>query len=123
MPIKTILMVTHNIEEAVLMCDRILVLSSHPGRIASEIKVTFPHPRDRLEPAVPADGRQHLCVDDPPQHVEASPDATGCFPVRASGMVLPRVSTNSIAGLAEEVAAAPYNGKADLPHLADSLSA
>ena len=37
MPIKSILMVTHNIEEAVLMCDRIVVLSSNPGRIAAEI--------------------------------------------------------------------------------------
>ena len=37
LPIKSILMVTHNIEEAVLMCDRILVLSSNPGRIAAEI--------------------------------------------------------------------------------------
>ncbi len=33
-------MVTHNIEEAVLMCDRIVVLSSNPGRIAAEIAVT-----------------------------------------------------------------------------------
>ena len=49
-PIKSILMVTHNIEEAVLMADRILVLSSNPGRIASEIPVDLPHPRDRLEP-------------------------------------------------------------------------
>ena len=49
-PIKSILMVTHNIEEAVLMADRILVLSSNPGRIASEIPVDIPHPRDRLEP-------------------------------------------------------------------------
>ena len=50
MPIKSILMVTHNIEEAVLMCDRILVLSSNPGRIAAEIKVTLQHPRNRLDP-------------------------------------------------------------------------
>ena len=49
-PIKAILMVTHNIEEAVLMADRVLVLSSNPGRIASEIPVTLPHPRDRLDP-------------------------------------------------------------------------
>ena len=49
-PIKSILMVTHNIEEAVLMSDRILVLSSNPGRIASEIPNTIPHPRDRLDP-------------------------------------------------------------------------
>src|SRR5207253_3316636 len=50
MPIRSILMVTHNIEEAVLMCDRILVLSSNPGTIAAEIKVAMPHPRNRLDP-------------------------------------------------------------------------
>ena len=50
MPIKSILMVTHNIEEAVLMCDRIIVLSSNPGRIAAEISVTMQHPRNRLDP-------------------------------------------------------------------------
>src|ERR1700712_4640729 len=51
MQIRSILMVTHNIEEAVLMCDRILVFSSNPGRVASELKVPFPHPRNRLDPA------------------------------------------------------------------------
>ena len=35
------LMVTHNIEEAVLMCDRVLVFSSNPGRVASELIVPF----------------------------------------------------------------------------------
>ncbi|MDX7950657.1 nitrate/sulfonate/bicarbonate ABC transporter ATP-binding protein [Lichenihabitans sp. Uapishka_5] len=120
LPIKTVLMVTHNIEEAVLMCDRILVLSSHPGRIASEIKVTLPHPRDRLNPQF----RQ--LVDDiyalmTRRSASRQPGRDGLFPGSGVGMVLPRVSTNSIAGLLEEVAAAPYNGKADLPHLADSL--
>ena len=38
LPIKSVLMVTHNIEEAVLLCDRILVFSSNPGRVAAEIK-------------------------------------------------------------------------------------
>ena len=51
LPIKSVLMVTHNIEEAVLMCDRILVFSSNPGRVAAEIKVDMPHPRNRLDPA------------------------------------------------------------------------
>ena len=39
LPIKSVLLVTHNIEEAVFMCDRILILSSNPGRIATEITV------------------------------------------------------------------------------------
>ena len=51
MPIKSVLIVTHNIEEAVFMCDRILVLSSNPGRVMAEIKVPFKHPRNRLDPA------------------------------------------------------------------------
>ena len=38
MPIKGVILVTHNIEEAVLMCDRILVFGSNPGRILSEIE-------------------------------------------------------------------------------------
>ena len=42
MPIRSILMVTHNIEEAVLMCDRILVFASNPGRVIAEIKVDLP---------------------------------------------------------------------------------
>ena len=48
--IESILMVTHNIEEAVLMCDRIIVLASNPGRVAAEIAVPLAHPRDRLDP-------------------------------------------------------------------------
>jgi NitT/TauT family transport system ATP-binding protein len=51
LPVKSMLMVTHNIEEAVLMCDRILVFSSNPGRVASELRVPFPHPRNRHDPA------------------------------------------------------------------------
>src|SRR5260364_441312 len=39
--IKSILIVTHNIEEAVFMCHRILVLSSNPGRVMAEIRVPF----------------------------------------------------------------------------------
>lgn len=51
MPIQSVLIVTHNIEEAVLMCDHILVLSSNPGRVVAEIKVPFARPRNRLDPA------------------------------------------------------------------------
>jgi NitT/TauT family transport system ATP-binding protein len=119
-PIKSILMVTHNIEEAVLMGDRILVLSSNPGRIASEIPVTLPHPRDRLTPEFRdlVEKIYALMTQRPepkPIAREAAAAASGL------GLALPRVSTNSLAGMMEEVAAPPYNGKADLPHLADSL--
>ena len=118
-PIKSILMVTHNIEEAVLMSDRILVLSSNPGRIASEIPITIPHPRDRLDPEFRAlvDRIYALMTQrpDPTKPPRARPPAIGL------ALALPQVSTNSLAGMLEEIAAPPYDGKADLPHLADSL--
>ncbi len=119
MPIKSILMVTHNIEEAVLMSDRILVLSSNPGRIASEIPVTIPQPRDRLDPDFRAlvEKIYALMTQRPEKPTAArEPAAAGL------AMSLPNVSTNSLAGMLEEIAAPPYNGKADLPHLADSLA-
>jgi NitT/TauT family transport system ATP-binding protein len=120
-PIKAILMVTHNIEEAVLMADRVLVLSSNPGRIASEIPVTLAQPRDRLNPEFRdlVERIYALMTQRPdtakPAAREAAAAASGL------GLALPRVSTNSLAGMLEEIAAPPYNGKADLPHLADSL--
>ena len=91
MPIKSILMVTHNIEEAVLMCDRILVFSSNPGRIVAEIKVDLPQPRNRLDPALPPAGRRHLCADDRSGR-RASRRAAACPAASASPMLLPRVS-------------------------------
>src|SRR3954465_14268756 len=51
MPIKAVVLVTHNIEEAVLMCDRILVFSSNPGRGVAELRVALPYPRNRQDPA------------------------------------------------------------------------
>ena len=120
MPIKSILMVTHNIEEAVLMCDRILVLSSNPGHIAAEIKVSLKHPRHRLDPEF----RQ--LVDTiyarMTQRVgPGQPSRDGSFPGLGFGMILPRVSTNTLAGLMEALAAPPYDGKADLPDIAGTL--
>src|SRR6202049_498839 len=43
MPIKGVILVTHNIEEAVEMCDRLLIFSIHPGRVVAEIPVDLPH--------------------------------------------------------------------------------
>ena len=120
MPISSILLVTHNIEEAVLMSDRIMVLASNPGRITAEIPVTLPQPRNRLDPAFRA------MVDDIYARMTARPAgkaaaAPGVFPGTGISMQLPRVSPNLLAGLMETVAAPPFNGQADLPLLAAPL--
>ena len=119
-PIKAILMVTHNIEEAVLMADRVLVLSSNPGRIASEIPVALPHPRDRLDPGF-RDLVEKIYALMTQRPDPTKPAAREAGTAVGLGLALPRVSTNSLAGMLEEIAAPPYDGKADLPHLADSL--
>ena len=119
MPIRAILLVTHNIEEAVLMCDRILVFSSNPGRVIAEIKVELPQPRKRLDPAF------RSLVDEIYARMTARavvPAAReGAFPGTGLGLALTHVSTNTLAGMMEAIAAPPNNGSAELATLAREL--
>jgi NitT/TauT family transport system ATP-binding protein len=119
MPISSILMVTHNIEEAVLMCDRILVFSSNPGRVVADIAVDLPQPRNRLDPTFRqlVDAIYARMTERP----TGKPGREGIFPGTGIALMLPRVSPNVLAGLMEAIAADPYRGRADLPALAASL--
>jgi NitT/TauT family transport system ATP-binding protein len=119
LPIKSILMVTHNIEEAVLMCDRILVFSSNPGRVEHELRVPFAHPRNRFDPAF----RQ--MVDDiygimTRRKTPEAPSAPTTAPTGFATALHP-VGTNLMAGLMETLRNHPYDGRADLPALAAAL--
>jgi NitT/TauT family transport system ATP-binding protein len=120
LPIKGVILVTHNIEEAVLMCDRVLVFSRNPGTIIDEIKVDLPQPRSRLEPAFrDLVERIYVALTARPAPVpRLAPDR---FQGMGIDMELPRVSANLMAGLIEAVAGEPYNGKADMPVIASQL--
>jgi NitT/TauT family transport system ATP-binding protein len=120
MPIKGVILVTHNIEEAVLMCDRILVFGSNPGRILSEIKVSLPQPRNRLDPSF-RELVERIYVEMTARPQGSVGGRQERFPGLGIGSILPQVSTNSLAGLIEAVAAAPFGGKADLPDIASDL--
>jgi NitT/TauT family transport system ATP-binding protein len=119
LPIKGVLLVTHNIEEAVLMCDRILLFSTNPGHIIREIRVDLKQPRNRLDPQF-RDLVENIYVamtartPTPPPIAERVPGSN-------IDMMLPRVSANLMSGFIEALAAAPYNGKADLPVIASEL--
>ncbi len=123
LPISSMLMVTHNIEEAVLMSDRILILSSNPGRIMAEIKIALPHPRNRDDP------RFRQQVDDIYGRMTARVGGEKGLDQRSGtgfqgigvGMALPPVSTNELAGLMETLSSSP-DGRADLPALAEELN-
>ncbi len=121
LPIKGVILVTHNIEEAVLMCDRILLFASNPGRIIREIAVDLKQPRNRLDPLF------HDLVEkiyaamtartQPPPPIGTAPGAAAI----SVDTILPRVSANLLSGLLEALAAEPFRGKADLPVIADEL--
>jgi NitT/TauT family transport system ATP-binding protein len=113
-----VILVTHNIEEAVLMCDRILLFSTNPGRIISEIGVDLKQPRNRLDPQF-RDLVEKIYVAMTAR--TPTPLQIGTAPTITVNTVLPRVSANLLSGLIETLAAAPFNGRADLPVLADEL--
>jgi NitT/TauT family transport system ATP-binding protein len=115
LPIKGIILVTHNIEEAVLMCDRVLLFSSNPGRVSSEIKIDLPQPRDRTSPQFESYVDQ-IYVEMTARRVERMRAAQAAS--NSIEMPLIHVSPSQIAGLIEALAAPPYNGKADLPDIA-----
>src|SRR6202789_804404 len=98
LPIKGIIIVTHNIEEAVLMCDRILLFSSNPGRIIREITVDLKQPRNRLDPQF-RDLVEKIYV----AMTRRGPSATQTGAERqiTINTVLPRVSANLFSGLIE----------------------
>src|ERR1043166_70682 len=110
-PTKAILMVTHNIEEAVLMADRIVIMGKDPGHIVTEIHVTLRHPRQRKDTAFQAEvDKVYAAVAG-----QKAPSAEGEFP----RMKLPYARLNALAGL---VAKLKEEGtRADLPELGAAL--
>jgi NitT/TauT family transport system ATP-binding protein len=115
-PTKGILIVSHNIEEAVMMADRIIILSSDPGKIRSEIKIGLPRPRDVDSKEVRAliDEVYGLMTLRPVR--EAQQDTTE---EAAPYYRLPDTDVARIEGVLDLLAAAPFHGRADLPHLAE----
>ncbi len=121
LPIGAVLLVTHNIEEAVQMCDRLLIFSTHPGRVIGEIPIELPHPRTAVDPAFRA------LVDQVYTEMTAKPRATRGAgraerqPTMALDSALIHVSTNLLSGMMEAVSEPPYGGRADLPAIGQAL--
>ncbi len=123
-PTKSICIVTHNIEEAVLLADRVVVLGSKPGRIIHEARVPMPRPRDRESPQFVS------LVDELYGVLTGRFDPNGSVPVTEPNAVaveatpvnrpLPAASVGGIAGLIEILVA--QGGDADLPDLATTLN-
>ncbi|CAN5843955.1 nitrate/sulfonate/bicarbonate ABC transporter ATP-binding protein [soil metagenome] len=115
-PTKGILIVSHNIEEAVMMADRIIIMSSDPGRIRCEIKIELPRPRDAdsLEVRALIDEVYGLMTMRAAQETSASEAMS-----RHLGYRLPETDVSRIEGVLDLLADAPFNGRADLPQMAE----
>ncbi len=118
MDIKTIFIVTHNIEEAVLLADRVIVLGRNPARIRADFRITLPRPRDRKSP-------QFVIFVDYIYKVMTSTDAVvsppspGKTTEAARYPLLPHARPGGIAGLLEVLI--DTQGTEDLYHLAERL--
>jgi len=116
-PTKGIVIVSHNIEEAVEIADRILIFSSDPGRIRAQIPIALPRPRssDGAGFRQIVDQVYTLLTTEPGRDGRrgAKPEPIGI------GYRLPDASVQQLSGLIDTLTEAPYHGRADLPHLAD----
>lgn len=115
---KAVLMVTHNIEEAVMMCDRILVLGSNPGHIAAEIQVPLPQPRNRLDASFLAIVNEIYAIltSRMTEAIDRQSQIHGGLALH-----LPGVSSNRIGGFIDNLASPSYGGQAELAKMATSL--
>jgi NitT/TauT family transport system ATP-binding protein len=118
-PTQAVLMVTHNIEEAVFMADRIVVMDKEPGRVVADLKVALQHPRQRKAPeflAIVDRAYALLAGQTQPENLELG-TAPG-EPGKTRG--LPHITINDLAGLLEYLAEAA-NQKEDLYRLVEEL--
>ncbi len=118
-PTRAILMVTHNIEEAVFMADRIVVMDKDPGRVVTELRVGLPHPRQRKAPEFrEMVDRVYatLAGQTQPEHVELGTAPGEPGRTRA----LPHIAINDLAGILEHLAERPTH-RADIYRLAEEL--
>lgn len=120
-PTKAIFLVTHNIEEAVLLADRIIVLGRNPGRVRTDFKVTLPHPRDRKGAAfTQLVDYIYKVLTQPGEKPPALPTAPSGKTARAHYEELPHARPGGIAGLLELLL--DHDGKDDIYRLADDLA-
>jgi NitT/TauT family transport system ATP-binding protein len=117
-PTQAILMVSHSIEEALLMADRLILLDNNPGRVKAEVAVQLKHPRDRQSPVF----RQLL---DHVYNLLTAAAATGVpmpfAPVWIEiGHQLPNVTVGQFTGVIEEIMRPPAAGTIQIPDLSEA---
>ena len=125
MPTKAVFLVTHNIEEAVLLADRIIVLGRNPGHIRTDFPVQIPQPRDRKSEAfTQLVDYIYKVLTKPDTEPAAAPGQSFAPAVRDQRQMryqmLPHARPGGIAGLLELLL--DKGGRDDIYRLADDLA-
>jgi NitT/TauT family transport system ATP-binding protein len=119
--LNAIIFVTHSIEEAIAIADRVVVFNSNPGTIRADLKITLPFPRSDLDPRFrnQVDRVYTLMTtqQEGKMHEGLSKNA-----VMDIGYRLPEASVAEVTGLLELLNAPEHQGKMDLPDVADTLT-
>jgi NitT/TauT family transport system ATP-binding protein len=116
-PTKAILIVSHNIEEAVMMADRVLIFASNPGRVRAELPIALPRPRavEKTEVRQLIDEVYGLMTVG-----SARPGRTTEKEAKLQlGDRLPEADSARIEDVLELLVDEPYRGRADLPKLGE----
>ena len=116
-PTKAILIVSHNIEEAVMMADRVLIFASDPGRVRAELPITLNHPRV-------VEGQEvRTLIDNVYGLMTAGSVRSGRLAeveIKLQlGDRLPEADIARMEGILELLTEEPFHGRADLPKLAE----
>jgi NitT/TauT family transport system ATP-binding protein len=115
---RSIFLVTHNIEEAVLLADRIIVLGSNPATIRADFRIPLAQPRDRKSATFLLYVDYIYKVMTQPR-LELAPPLPGELAAKAEWQILPHTRPGSVAGLLELLI--DHGGEEDLYHVAEQL--
>lgn len=119
--IKSVILVTHNIEEAALMADRIFVFANNPGFIRKVLEVKMPHPRNEQDPAFRKIVDEIYSLMTTPIGTQI-PEKAQKYKVTEVSYRLPNVNVSELTGFIETLAAPEYaNKQVALPELAEEL--
>jgi NitT/TauT family transport system ATP-binding protein len=120
--LNAILFVTHSIEEAIEMADRVIVFNSNPGSIRSDLRVTLPFPRSDLDPRFRNQvDRVYTLMTTQPLEEKMKEDVEKNVVIDI-GYRLPEARISEVTGLLEELNSPEHQGRMDLPEVADSLN-
>lgn len=119
---NSILFVTHNIEEATQLADRIIVFGSDPGHINADLKVDLAHPRNEQDHSFRELVDQiYMLMTAPPDSKKAGFNSGIKYKRIDLGYRLPDADISELTGLLEIMDDPEHKGRIDLPELAESL--